>query len=153
MKQIFLPLLLSFLFFARPFNASAQTAANQQDSLALVDLYNRTNGPGWVNHTNWLSPAPLSRWYGVSTAGGYVKTISLSSNRLIGTLPSSLGNLTVASWVDLSFNQLTGSIPASFNNFSAIRLELSYNQLSGNLPPFSNLTQLSFVDLGFNRFT
>src|SRR5258708_39199199 len=123
MNQIFFPLFFSLLFFSRPFNGSAQTAANQQDSLALVDLYNSTNGPGWLNHTNWLSPAPLGTWYGIALVGGYVQSILLIGNRLIGTLPSSLGNLTKLFGVDLAFNQLTGSIPASFNNFSGGVLE------------------------------
>jgi hypothetical protein len=151
MKQLFLPLFFLLLFFARPFNGSAQTV-NQQDSLALVDLYNSTNGPGWINHTNWLTPAPLSSWYGIILAGGYARIISLKGNRLAGSLPSSLGNLPKVNIMDLSFNQLTGSIPASFINFSGLMLEFSHNQLSGAIP-FTNLITASNINLQYNRFT
>ncbi|MBE7174718.1 MAG: hypothetical protein INR73_29380, partial [Williamsia sp.] len=33
--------------------ATAQ-ATNESDSLALVDIYNSTNGPNWERHDNWL---------------------------------------------------------------------------------------------------
>ena len=37
------------------------------DRAALVALYNATDGPNWVDNTNWLTDAPLGEWYGVST--------------------------------------------------------------------------------------
>jgi len=41
----------------------AQVSAN--DSLVLVDLNDSTGGPGWKNHTNWLTTQPLKTWYGI----------------------------------------------------------------------------------------
>jgi len=38
---------------------------------------------------------------------------SLYSNRFIGPVPASIGNLKNLYWLDLSNNQLTGSIPVS----------------------------------------
>ncbi len=35
-------------------SVSAQ-AVNEQDSLALVDLYDSTNGPQWDQNYNWLT--------------------------------------------------------------------------------------------------
>ena len=35
------------------------------DRAALVALYNATDGPNWVDNTNWLTDAPLGEWYGV----------------------------------------------------------------------------------------
>src|SRR5262245_25313612 len=66
---------------------------NVQDSLALVDLYNSTNGPGWLNHKNWLTSMPVSKWYGVTVTDTIVTKIKLEFNGLVGTLPSSFGNL------------------------------------------------------------
>lgn len=64
MKQIFtiLLIILTICFF-KPNSANAQINVN--DSLALVDLYNSTNGPNWNDHTNWLTSAPVSTWYGI----------------------------------------------------------------------------------------
>ena len=36
------------------------------DRAALMALYNATDGPNWVDNTNWLTDAPLGEWYGVS---------------------------------------------------------------------------------------
>ena len=50
------------------------------DRSALVALYNVTDGPNWVDNTNWLTDAPLGEWYGVQVdAAGRVVGISLNS--------------------------------------------------------------------------
>jgi hypothetical protein len=35
------------------------------DSLVLVELYNNTNGPGWINNDNWLT-GNLDSWHGIT---------------------------------------------------------------------------------------
>jgi Leucine-rich repeat (LRR) protein len=133
-------LLLShlFLFFLSPFVSKAQ-ALNTQDSLALVDLYNSTNGPGWVDHTNWLTSAPVANWKGVQVGNGRVLALVLASNRLIGPLPSSLGNLTAITSISFSGNGLTGSIPSTLSNLTMLNsLDLSQNQFTGSIPPSFN---------------
>ena len=55
------------------------TVAIDLDRVALVALYNATDGPNWVDNTNWLTDAPLGDWYGVSTNGaGRVVRIDLT---------------------------------------------------------------------------
>ena len=154
MKKTILPLaflLISFLPFRR---ASAQ--ASTVDSLALVDLYNSTNGPDWTNHTNWLTSAPLSTWFGVFLDGTYVNSITLQHNNLVGTLPASLGNLTdLPILFDFSDNQLSGSIPSSYVNLSGSSpsfLLLARNQLSGSIPQFGGFWPPN-LDISFNNFT
>ena len=41
---------------------------------ALVDLYLATNGPAWVNNSNWMIGATPCAWFGVTcqTANGPV---------------------------------------------------------------------------------
>jgi len=128
---------------------------NPQDSLALVALYNSTGGANWVNHTNWLTTAPVNTWYGVTTYNWRVTGIALDSNNLKGTIPVSLKNLPYLSVLNLSNNQLTGSIPSwigNLNNLSSI--DLSNNQLSGTVPSsLSNLTGLAMLELSNNQFT
>ncbi len=43
------------------------TVMQSADRTALVALYNATDGPNWVDNTNWLTDAPLGEWYGVDT--------------------------------------------------------------------------------------
>ena len=138
MQKTILPLFLSLISFFASSQASAQT--NTSDSLALVDLYNSTNGPNWPNHTNWLTSAPLSTWFGVFLDGAYVDIITLQHNNLVGSLPASLGNLTeLPVTFNFSDNKLTGSIPNSFINLSGSAPSiflLSRNQFSGPIPQF-----------------
>ncbi|MDN3656648.1 T9SS type A sorting domain-containing protein [Ferruginibacter paludis] len=120
-------------FFLKPFTGKAQV--NTQDSLALVDLYNSTNGPGWVNHTSWLTTAPLNTWFGVTIETNAVLALRLSSNNLNGTLPNSFGNLSFAQDIELSFNRISGNIPSTIGGLTNIFvLSLDHNQLSGRVP-------------------
>ena len=80
---------------------------NKQDSLALVALYNITGGANWVNHTNWLTAAPVNTWYGVTTYNWRVTGIALDSNNLKGAIPSAFDSLPYLSSLKLSNNQLT----------------------------------------------
>ncbi len=153
------------------------------DSLALVDLYNSTGGPNWTN--TWNLEEPVSTWYGVTvnTAGRINSLVfndgSTESNNLIGSIPSSLGNLTMLSELNLAYNQLSGSIPPSLGNLSNLfslslndnqlsgsipsvlwnitdiaEINLSNNQLSGGIPaPLSDLTQLDLLDLSENKLS
>src|SRR3954467_10406512 len=79
-------------------------AINKQDSLALVDLYNSTNGPGWGSNENWLT-GPVSTWYGIEVTGTRVTAIFMLLNSLKGSIPSSIGNLTNLVNLGLEDNQ------------------------------------------------
>ena len=67
-----------------------QAQVTEQDSLALVALYNATDGPNWVNNTNWLT-TPVSQWNGVTVAGDRVTDLRLRRNLLTGEIPNGLG--------------------------------------------------------------
>src|SRR4051794_16911290 len=110
---------LLFLAIALCANVTAVNAqVNVQDSLALVDLYNSTDGPHWNGHAGWLTKgAPVKSWSGITVGDSRVTSIYLFDNNLTGTLPSSLGDLTNVFSIDLGYNSLSGSIPSSIGNF------------------------------------
>src|SRR6266498_1019272 len=146
--------ILFCLVFALVANIKTTNAqVNVQDSLALVDLYNSTDGPNWYNHTNWLTKNPVSTWYGVTVTNGRVTTIWLAENNLNGNIPSSIGNLVSLTTLYLTDNHLTGSIPVSMGNLRNVTyLDLSANHLSGNIPSsIGKLEKLEFLDLYFNE--
>jgi Leucine-rich repeat (LRR) protein len=154
MKKTILP--LAFLLISLLASDQLSAQVNTTDSLALVDLYNSTNGPNWTNHTNWLTSAPVSSWFGVFLNGTQVDVIALQHNNLVGILPSSLGNLTdLPVTIDFSDNRLSGSIPSSYGNLSGSApsfLLFARNQLSGPLPLFGGFWAPQ-LDISFNNYT
>ncbi|MCC6752550.1 MAG: hypothetical protein IT266_01055 [Saprospiraceae bacterium] len=147
MKKLFIFLLLFPLSSTRP---SAQVL--QQDSLALVALYQATNGPNWKNHTNWLQ-GPVSKWYGVTVQGTRVYLVNLWDNGLSGTIPSEIGFLTGMAEFSLGMSDLEGPIPPSIGQLSNLSvLNLRRSGVQGDLPAaLGQCTKLIQLYLGDNR--
>ena len=127
----------------------------ESDSLALVALYDNTDGANWTFNTSWKTGS-VSTWFGItlSSNGDRVSELDLSDNQLSGSIPSELGNLTsLMEELDLSDNQLTGSIPTGLGNLTSLEeLYLSDNQLTGSIPvELGNLTSLTELDLSNNQ--
>lgn len=174
MKHIFFIFIITSLCICKTNNSTAQVNVN--DSLALVDLYNSTDGAHWTSHTNWLSGV-VSTWQGIKVIGGRVTQIDLHFNNVKGTLPPSFGNLTELTLIWMTDNYLTGSLPASFSNLTKLTaiylfnnqltgslaalenctnpgdFELSYNKFSGTLPNFQHIDKMTFIDLDNNQLT
>lgn len=155
-----MPLNLKTLVFSIYLAASlltVKTSRSQvitQDSLALVDLFNSTNGVNWTIKTNWLA-GPVGKWFGVVISSNRVVEIDLSQNNLSGSIPSSLGNIDKLRSLDLEYNELTGSIPASLGNLADLQyLSLIINHLSGPVPSeLGNLSKLVWLRLGDNELS
>ena len=106
------------------------------DRDALVALYHATGGDNWANNDNWLSDAPISTWYGVTTdESGRVIELGLAYNDLSGTIPPELSNLTALTNLYLRWNQLSGTVPPELGNLANLdALYLAGNRLRGCLP-------------------
>jgi len=124
------------------------------DSLALVALYNSTNGDNWTNHENWLTGS-VSDWYGIVIEDGRVTEINLGypGNNLVGVLPNEIGDLNKLKHLHLSLNQISGNIPESIENLAELEtLWLSTNQLSGIIPEgIGNLENLESIYFDNNQ--
>ncbi len=145
----------SFFIFLFSVSALFLPRLEAQDSLALVALYNATDGDNWTNNTNWLVPGQaLSTWFGINTnAEGEITSLSLFSNNLTGTIPPEIGNLPATlTELNLDFNDLSGGIPTEIGNLSGLEsLSLVSNQLSGGIPAeIGNLSNLTTLDLAGN---
>nr|XP_043633349.1 receptor-like protein EIX2 [Erigeron canadensis] len=86
---------------------------------------------------------------------GLVTLLDLSSNNLVGPIPSELTALRELKSLNLSSNQLTGRIPDKIGDMKSLEtLDLSLNKLSGKLPlSLSSLTFLSSFNVSWNQLT
>jgi hypothetical protein len=101
---------------------------------ALLDLYNSAGGPFWYQSRGWTNPASTT-WAGVAVNAGHVAAIDLRENNLVGTIPTSLGNLPELSGIYMNGNGIGGTIPSSFGNLRAlVYLWLQDNELRGGIP-------------------
>jgi Concanavalin A-like lectin/glucanases superfamily/HYR domain/Domain of unknown function DUF11/Secretion system C-terminal sorting domain/Leucine rich repeat/CARDB len=138
------------------FNVTVLAPSNTcqlNDSLALVDLYNSTNGANWT--VKWDFNSPVSTWYGLDfTFNGCLRQINLPNNNLVGTIPASIGNIAELDYFNLSKNKLTGVIPTTIGKLSKLtRLFLNYNQLSGSIPSEIGNLPVIFLELTKNQLT
>ncbi|MCR9053085.1 MAG: hypothetical protein ACE362_15125 [Phaeodactylibacter xiamenensis] len=153
--------------------ATTNSSCRQNDSLALVALYNATNGPTWTN--TWDLSQPMESWFGVILdTEGCVQEIDLNYNGLTGEIPVGLMAVSNLQTLNLSFNTsltgeipteigqlafletlnfartgLSGSIPLEIWNLTNLRnLNLSSTWVGGNIPPeIGNLTELETLNL------
>lgn len=153
----------------------------ETDSLALVDIYNATNGASWTK--KWNLSQPLKSWFGVELKEGiqgirvtslklqnnnldgklpasisnlaYIENLWLNDNKIIGELPSDFGNLQNLIFLYLYNNSLSGVIPESLGNATSIsRLYLQNNNFSGTIPStLANITNLDGLGLNNNNLT
>ena len=151
---------LAIVFFVFAGKVSAQSSCPHNPSTStdrdwLVVFYCATNGGHWLNNTNWLGSNPINSWRGVSVASSGRIRLALDANRLSGTIPSELGNLSDLSILSLDTNELSGTIPSELGSLSdLIGLSLESNQLTGIIPSeLGNLPRLAALSLESNQLT
>jgi Leucine-rich repeat (LRR) protein len=93
-----------------------------------------------------------------SSIGGLSKSIKillLRSNKISGTIPWEIENLTSLQLLYMEGNLLTGNLPESLGHLpNLFVLSLSQNRFSGQIPlSFGNLSQLSELYLQENNFS
>ena len=150
------------------------------DREILTALYSSTDGQHWLNSTNWLSGAALSRWFGVSTdENDRVTGLNLSNNFLKGLLPKELGSLPELERLELAYNRLgtpvsnakelrnilflllrqgkrlarEEGLPQELGDLHNLRvLDLSHNAYEWEIPrALGNLKNLQYLDLSYNN--
>ncbi len=137
------------------------------DSLALVALYNSTNGSNWTN--TWDLMQAMDTWYGIRLENGRVTGIDLDGyvnfdsptpntdgNNLIGSIPPEIGDLCELTYLDLGENEgLTGNIPPEIGELNSLeKLDFVRNEISGSIPPeLGNCLNLTSLNIGGNNLT
>jgi hypothetical protein len=157
MMKNYAVLLLVFLILSlsHGMNQTVSAQVTEQDSLAIVALYDSTEGVNWTNNNNWLTGQPVSTWHGITVSNGRIAGIDLWANNLVGSIPPEIGNLTNLTDLKLLGNQLSGAIPTEIGNLTNLTdLSLLDNQLSGAIPTeIGNLTNLTNLYLFDNQLS
>lgn len=122
-----------------------------QDSLALISFFHLSNGESWKNHDNWLTTAPVSKWYGVVVENNRVVGLQFGAgNNLRDSIPSSIGKLTALVEINLNYNFVT-YIPEEIGKLSKLKnLFLRSNQIKQLPVSLSALHELEKVDISKN---
>ena len=148
--------------FARWLNSIASHVGTGLECAPLSDreileiVYGATGGPDWTNSENWLTDRPLSEWHRVEVdRRGRVVGLSLTFNRLTGSIPPELGRLTELQSLSLGgFSYaLTGTIPPELGNLANLRsLSLFQTGLKGGIPSqLGDLANLEWLSVGYNE--
>ena len=124
------------------FSCSDVTEIPNTECEALVALYDSTDGDNWIVNTDWnVTNTPCS-WYGIACSGKHVVTVSLRANKLTGTVPAEIGNLTNLHTLYIDRNQLT-SLPPEIGNLANLSTFYVYNNQLSSLPTeIGNLAKL-----------
>lgn len=145
--------LLFFSLFLQPL--LSQSAAAEDDRLALLAFKAAISSDPSGAMASWNSTVPLCQWAGVTCSQQRVAGLVLVSMSLAGTLSPSLANLTRLTTLRLSSNMLTGEIPPALGGIPALTLlDLSSNGLLGTVPPqLQYLSNLTYLNLSRNSLT
>lgn len=140
-----------------PLNAGGDQRSTivNEDRRALEALYHATGGHDWRDREGWLTDEPIGSWAGVVVHNGRVVELTLMNNRLVGSLPPELGNLSRLTQLELPGNELGGTIPEEVGNLSAlVHLDLRWNSLEGEIPTtIGHLNNLMSLLLSSNRLS
>ncbi|MDH5609547.1 MAG: Ig-like domain-containing protein, partial [Cyclobacteriaceae bacterium] len=129
------------------------------DSLALVSIYQSTDGLKWTNKTNWLR-GRMKDWYGVTMTGTRVTSLDLRANHLSGSVSHTAGldQLQTLFLQDNELTQVTGielltglqTVDISLNHLDFLTISqlltggytLTYKEQKQVLTPVRTLQQI-----------
>jgi Leucine-rich repeat (LRR) protein len=147
---------------------------NHPDYAPIMELYNSTNGPNWINNTGWAEGAagtncdPCNGWYGVACENGRVKYIDLDGNANFGGYqpiqPNGnnltgylfIGKMDSLIFLNLNFNKIGDTIPGHlFQNLKNLKfLSVAVNQITGIIPKeISEMNKIENINLSINQIS
>ncbi len=126
----------------------------ESDSLALVELYNKTDGANWTDNGNWLV-SNVNTWNNVDVVGNRVTALRLTSNNLTGNFPQSITNLSELTLLELGGNFISGTLPNTIGNLDNLtEFAIWGNQMSGSIPSsIGDMASLSRFYVTDNSFS
>ncbi|KAK1269253.1 putative inactive leucine-rich repeat receptor-like protein kinase [Acorus gramineus] len=144
------PYCLLFLLF---FNHYTIVTSLNGEGLALLSLKKSISDDPEGSLTNWNSSDenPCS-WNGITCREAKVVSLSIPKTRLLGFLPSSLGNLSSLRHINLRNNKLFGTLPVQLFSIGGLQSLVLYgNSFVGSIPSeVGRLVYLQILDVSQN---
>jgi Leucine-rich repeat (LRR) protein len=152
--------------------AKASSTTGEREILEL--FYNRMGGVGWKASNYWMTDESICNWYGVDCdENGYIASIQLGSNQLVGSFPTEIYQLKSLVHLKLYANSIYMNFEGISNadNLQTLSLDstgleslegvgqarslteliVGHNKLSGSLPEeLSRLINLRTLDVSHN---
>lgn len=124
----------------------------------LLNFYNSTGGANWRYNSGWNeTDSPCKPWFGIGCGDGHVRSILLTNNNLVGTLPDlnlpNLESLVIGTPLTLLHQNQLGNIPNFTNLPSLKKLHIHNSNLTGTIPDFENLPNLQELKLYLNQLS
>ncbi|KAJ6942378.1 hypothetical protein NC652_008257 [Populus alba x Populus x berolinensis] len=154
-----LPLLASLSLNSNGFTGSIPPSIGNLTSLYLLDLAdNRLTGTIPVSTSDYTCHLGLNQLSGTIPPKLFSSEMKLihvlfESNKLTGSIPSTLGLVKTLEVVRLDNNSFRGSVPSDINNLTSVStMFLSNNDLTGPLPNLTGMHVLTYLDMSNNSF-
>jgi len=121
-------------------------AFSQRYALSVI-YYAMNLGPSkWESRLNWMTDKGICSWYGIECVRNDdelvqyddnrdVVVLNLTSNGMIGTIPTEIGLLRNLTILDVADNEIGGLIPSEiFKLQELVKLYLGSNKIVGTIP-------------------
>ncbi|KAF7813038.1 receptor-like protein 12 [Senna tora] len=133
-------------------NLTALAAQTSSDALIKYYLYEIRAYAFILDSASLIWKGKESKY---SSTLGLLRSIDLSSNMLIGEIPSELMDLVGLVSLNISRNMFSGEIPGTIGQLKSLDfLDLSRNRLSGKIPSeLSQIDRLGVMDLSYNNLS
>ncbi|XWS43831.1 hypothetical protein CRYUN_Cryun16bG0138200 [Craigia yunnanensis] len=137
-------------------SAIIPTFADESDGVALLDFKNRVIQDPLHIMASWNNSVHFCNWVGVtcSPSNGRVVILNLESQKLVGSIPPSIGNLTFLIRINLENNSFRREIPQEIGRLLRVQhLNLTLNSFGGKIPiNLTHCAELRTLDLSHNGF-
>ncbi|XP_044510118.1 probable LRR receptor-like serine/threonine-protein kinase At3g47570 [Mangifera indica] len=135
---------------------SAWSGFQSDDGLVLLHFKHRITQDPLHIMRSWNNSVHFCNWTGVtcSASNGRVTMLKLKSQKLAGSMPPSIGNLSSLAVIDLRNNNFFGKVPQEIGRLKHLQtLNLSNNYFSGSIPTnLSRCENLGIFGANHNEF-
>lgn len=150
-------ILLSWMIpSSEPALLSSSANANESDHLALLDFKTHITQDPLQVMGSWNDSTPFCIWVGVKCgpSSKRVVVLNLGNQKLVGSIPPSIGNLTFLTEINLGVNGFHGELPQEIGRLLRLQiLNFTHNSLAGKIPTnLTHCTELTVLDTSYNEF-